>query len=87
MSNDGSISILHVVFLTMTFIGLKNHVTIIPSILETAGRDGWASVLLGELGTFLWVFLLLYVHNKSKQEPIKVWLKQRIGKVLTAIVI
>jgi len=87
MRNEGSISILHVVFLTMTFIGLKNHVTIIPSILKTAGRDGWASVLLGVLGTFVWVFLLVYIHNKSNQEPIKDWLKQRIGKVLTNIVL
>ncbi|AMW99384.1 spore gernimation protein [Rummeliibacillus stabekisii] len=87
MRNEGSISILHVVFLTMTFIGLKNHVTIIPSILQTAGRDGWASVLLGALGIFIWVFLLVYVHNNSNQEPIKDWLKQRIGKVSTAIVL
>lgn len=87
MRNEGSISILHVVFLTMTFIGLKNHVTIIPSILKTAGRDGWASVLLGVLGTFVWVFLLVYIHNKTNQEPINDWLKQRVGKVLTAIVL
>lgn len=42
----GKISLLHVVFLVMTFIGLKNHVTILPPILETAKRDGWASVIL-----------------------------------------
>ena len=87
MKNDGKISILHVVFLTMTFIGLKNHVTIIPSILKTAGRDGWASVFLGTFVTSIWLFLLVFVHNKSKQEPIKDWLKQKIGKVGSSIVL
>ncbi|MFJ8263406.1 endospore germination permease [Rummeliibacillus sp. NPDC094406] len=87
MKNAGTISILHVVFLTMTFIGLKNHVTVIPSILKSAGRDGWASVLLGAFVTFIWLFLIVYVHNKSNQEPIKDWLKQKIGKVGSSIVL
>ncbi|WP_102694124.1 GerAB/ArcD/ProY family transporter [Rummeliibacillus pycnus] len=87
MKNVGTISILHVIFLTMTFIGLKNHVTVIPSIIKAAGRDGWASVFLSAFVTFIWLFLLVYVHNKSNQEPIKDWLKQRIGKFLTAIVL
>ncbi|WP_397539870.1 endospore germination permease [Rummeliibacillus pycnus] len=87
MKNSGTISILHVVFLTMTFIGLKNHVTVIPSILKSAGRDGWASVLLGAFVTFIWLFLIVYVHNKSNQEPIKDWLKQKIGKVGSSIVL
>ncbi len=60
MKNDGKISILHVVLLTMTFIGLKNHVTIIPSILKTAGRDGWASVFLGTFVILIWLFLISF---------------------------
>ncbi|MDF2067867.1 hypothetical protein [Bacillus sp. Cr_A10] len=37
----GQISILHIIFLSMTVIGLKNHVTILPPILQVVGRDGW----------------------------------------------
>lgn len=87
MKGAGTISMMHVVLLSMTFIGLKNHVTIIPSILRSAGRDGWMSVILGTFVTFIWLFLLVYIHKKSKQEPIKDWLKQKIGKVGSAIVL
>lgn len=87
MNNTKTISILHVVLLTMTFIGLKNHVTIIPSLLQTVGRDGWASVILGAIMLFPWLFVLVFVHTKSKQQPIKDWLKQKIGKVGSSIIL
>lgn len=87
MKSTGSISILHTLLLVMTFIGLKNHVTIIPSIIKAAGRDGWASVLAGMFASFIWLFLLVYVHNKSKQQPLNDWLKQKIGKVGSSIIL
>ena len=87
MNKTGSISVLHVIFLSMTMIGLKNHVTIIPSLLTGAGRDGWISILLATVAIFPWVFLLLYIHTKSNQEPITDWLKLKIGKVASTIVL
>ncbi|MGE7625373.1 GerAB/ArcD/ProY family transporter [Viridibacillus sp. NPDC096237] len=87
MKKFDTISILHVIFLSMTVIGLKNHVTIIPSLLKVAGRDGWASVILSTVALFPWLFLLVYIHKKSKQEPVKDWLKRKIGKVGTSIVL
>lgn len=65
----------------MTVIGLKNHVTIIPAILNDAGRDGWISVLSATLILLPWIALLLYIHKKTSMEPMKVWLRQKIGKV------
>lgn len=87
MKNIGSISILHVIFLSMTVIGLKNHVTIMPPLLDVAGRDSWISVLLTTIAILPWVFLLVYIHTKTNQEPLKDWIKQRIGKVGSSIVI
>lgn len=80
MKSGNKISVLHVVLLSMTVIGLKNHVTILPPILEMAGRDGWASVLLGTLAILPWLFLLVYIHKQSKQARFTDWLKQKIGK-------
>lgn len=87
MKTAGSISTLHLILLIMTFIGLKNHVTIIPAILQDVGRDGWASVLLGAVVSLIWLFLIVYVHNKTKQQSIRDWLKRKIGKVGSQIVI
>jgi len=85
MNKSGSISILHVIFLSMTMIGLKNHVTIIPSLLKGAGRDAWISILLSTFVILPWIFLLLYIHKKSNQQPIIDWLKMKVGKVVTNI--
>ncbi|MFJ7953405.1 endospore germination permease [Lysinibacillus sp. NPDC096418] len=87
MKKIGPISILHVIFLSMTVIGLKNHVTILPPLLDNAGRDSWISVLLSAVSLFPWLFLLVYIHTKTNQEPLKDWLKQKIGKVGSSIVI
>lgn len=87
MNTVRSISILHVIFLTMTVIGLKNHVTIIPPLLQAGGRDSWMSVLLTTAAMLPWLFLWIYIQNKTNQMSIKDWLKQRIGKVGSAIVL
>ena len=85
MNKSGSISILHVIFLSMTMIGLKNHVTIIPSLLSGAGRDAWISILLSAFAVLPWVFLLVYIHKKSNQQHIIDWLKMKVGKVVANI--
>ncbi|QFG00764.1 spore gernimation protein [Psychrobacillus glaciei] len=87
MRGIGPISILHVIFLSMTVIGLKNHVTIIPPLLHVAGRDGWASVILAAVAIVPWLLLLVYIHHKSDQAPIKDWLKSVIGGVGSTIVL
>jgi len=85
MHKKKSISILHVIFLSMTMIGLKNHVTIIPSLLKGAGRDAWISIFLSAIAILPWFFLFLYIHTKSKQQPITDWLQITIGNVPSSI--
>jgi len=87
MNKSGSIGILHVIFLSMTMIGLKNHVTIIPSLLSGAGRDAWISILFSVFAILPWVFLLLYIHKKTYQQSLIDWLKMKVGKVVTNIFI
>ncbi|MEA0566040.1 endospore germination permease [Lysinibacillus irui] len=87
MKGVGSISILHVIFLSMTVIGLKNHVTILPPLLDMAKRDGWLSVLFAGGIMFFWLFLVVYIHKKTKQESIRDWLNEKIGKIGSTIII
>ncbi|WP_153732565.1 GerAB/ArcD/ProY family transporter [Sporosarcina obsidiansis] len=86
MNQTGSISILHVILLSMTVIGLKNHVTIIPSLLQDAGRDGWMSVLIAAVATLPWIFLVIYIHKQSHREHLGDWLTSTIGQVPSTIV-
>ena len=87
MHKIGQIGILHVIFLIMTFIGLKNHVTILPPILDHVKRDGWMSVILAAVIMFPWLFLMLFIHNKTEQKPLKEWLPQKIGKIPSSILL
>lgn len=85
MKQTGSISVLHVILLSMTVIGLKNHVTIIPSLLHFAGRDGWISILLAATFMFPWIFLTIYIHKKSRRQHLMDWLDSVIGHGASAV--
>lgn len=81
------ISILHIIFLTMTVIGLKNHVTIIPPILREASRDGWLSVIISAVLLIPWILIVLYIHKKTQGENLRGWMEQQIGRKATTIVV
>lgn len=85
MKSIGSISLLHIIFLSMTVIGLKNHVTIIPSLLNNAGRDAWISVILATIILIPWLFILLFIQKKLGDESIRTYLLTnypKYGKIL-----
>lgn len=87
MYKSDSISPLHLILLSMTAIGLKNHVFVISPLISTSGRDAWIAVLLTMVLVFPWVLLLLYIHKKSSRRPIIKLLSETVGIKVTKIVI
>ncbi|MFC4410352.1 endospore germination permease [Chungangia koreensis] len=81
------ISVLHVVLLSMTVIGLKNHVSIIPPLIDTVKRDAWMSVLLSAAIIFPWLFLLVYLQKASQRKSMRNWLEEGIGKTGTNVLL
>ena len=79
MEKPVKISVLHVILLSMTVIGLKNHVTILPSILDVSNRDGWMSVILGAMIILPWLFLLPFTAKQFKEQTFNTWLDQKVG--------
>jgi len=71
----------------MTVIGLKNHVTIIPPLLDAVKRDAWMSVLLSAVIVFPWLFLLAHLHKATQRKNIRDWLNESIGKKSTNILL
>lgn len=86
MKPIGSISVLHIIFLTMTFIGLKNHVTIIPSLLNSAGRDSWMSVIFSTILIIPWLLLPLFTLKKIKDESVRSYLIRKYPKFGNALI-
>lgn len=76
----GEISIVQMSLLIVTGIGLKDHVTIIPALIQSAGRDGWLSIILSFVLTVIWGFLLIYIYNGMGRGNLFNWLDQSIGK-------
>lgn len=87
MNQNKTISILHVILLMMTVIGLKNHVTILPPLINRAGRDAWMSVFLSVIALLPWLLLLIYLHKQIGKTPFREWLSERVGKVWEKIII
>ena len=75
------IRIVHIILLSMTVIGLKNHVTIIPSLLAVGGRDSWMSVIVASIFTIPWLLLILYIFRNLQKQSMRDWLLQSFGKV------
>ncbi|MCH7322986.1 endospore germination permease [Solibacillus sp. MA9] len=71
MKSKGKISILHIVFLSMTVIGLKNHVTIIPSLLSGAERDSWMSIILSALITVPWLYVFFLLQKQLHSDSVR----------------
>ncbi|WP_232713374.1 GerAB/ArcD/ProY family transporter [Bacillus xiapuensis] len=83
IQKSDSITPLQLIFLAMTAIGLKNHVFVVSPLVRTAGRDAWMAVLISMAIMLIWVLLLLYVHKKTKGQPLFDWLSAVIGKKMT----
>ena len=86
MKSNGSINILHIIFLSMTVIGLKNHVTIIPSLLNNAGRDAWISVILATIVIIPWLYLLFIIHKNLGDESIRTYILKKFPKYGNAFI-
>ncbi|MCQ6560792.1 GerAB/ArcD/ProY family transporter [Paenibacillus mendelii] len=64
-------------------VGLSNHVIVLPTILQTSGRDAW----LCSVGSFLvalpWIIWIVHsIMKRTKQTRLQEWLFQRVPKLL-----
>ncbi|MDM5206214.1 GerAB/ArcD/ProY family transporter [Cytobacillus kochii] len=71
---------LQLAFIIILFIGISNHVLILPHLLGLAKRDAWLSVLIAYGIMFVWIFLYQLILSKNKEgEHTFIWLKKRVG--------
>ena len=86
MGKTVKISILHVIFLCMTVIGLKSHVSILPSILEVGGRDGWLSVLLAAVIVLPWLLFLVAITKRMDSRPFIKIVEEKSGPAAAMVI-
>ncbi|WP_282937750.1 endospore germination permease [Paenibacillus sp. RC67] len=79
MNSSNKISVLQLcIILTMT-VGLANHVTVIPLLLQTAKRDAWISVIAAFLFFIAWIWIPFAIASKTGQANLIDWLKSHVG--------
>lgn len=79
MNSSNKISVLQLcTILTMT-VGLANHVTVIPLLLQTAKRDAWISVIAAFLFFVVWIWIPFAIAKKTNQANLIDWLKSHVG--------
>jgi spore germination protein KB len=70
------------IILLIISTGLLNHVMLIPSILNAAGRDGWISIILILPILFIVTYLIFYIVKNSPPEGFYHLLSQKWNKWL-----
>lgn len=80
MEQSNKITVFQMTLLLMSAVGLKNHVIVIPSLLNSGGRDSWIGVLVVAGLTLVWSLLLLYIYRAIKGQHIGNWLADNIGE-------
>nr|WP_127569568.1 MULTISPECIES: GerAB/ArcD/ProY family transporter [Paenibacillus] len=78
MSTVKSFGVWPMIMMMTLSVGIVNHVTIMPLLLDAAGRDAWLSTILAMPFVILWaVFPLFHILKSIDGQPIKVWLEAR----------
>ncbi|ADC51376.1 spore germination protein GerXB [Alkalihalophilus pseudofirmus OF4] len=73
-------------FVLILFIGISNHVLIVPHLLGAAKRDAWVCVLISYVILLAWGGLITYILSKNKQRlPLFLWLKERTGRHIPSV--
>ncbi|MCM3668692.1 spore germination protein [Mesobacillus maritimus] len=75
-------------FVLILFIGISNHVLILPHLLSTGKRDAWICVLVAYAFLLFWGFVLYLIMNKNQQHhSLSNWIEARAGIVISRFVI
>ncbi|MCU6710374.1 endospore germination permease [Paenibacillus sp. J5C_2022] len=81
MLSNKKISVINAYFMLLLALGITNHVILIPLLLQTAGRDAWAGVILTMVLHTIWVFFLYFIMKRTNQQSISSWIKERCGSM------
>ncbi len=77
-----------IIFILILFIGISNHVLIMPHLLTTGKRDAWISVLFAYGFLLLWGFILYVIMKRNQQKLyLSDWISSRAGTMISRVCI
>lgn len=81
-----TITVLQVTMIIITYVGIVDHVIVVPLLLQSAGRDAWIAALLAGGALLLWLPLLFYIMKHTGQQNLYLWLSQHWGRTVALII-
>ncbi|MCY9662663.1 endospore germination permease [Paenibacillus chondroitinus] len=81
---NGKITPFQLSMLLITYIGISNHVILIPILLDTANRDAWISVLAAIVPSLLLGLLYVYMY-KQIPSSLSTWVKEKTNSLVWLI--
>ncbi|QHW32892.1 endospore germination permease [Paenibacillus rhizovicinus] len=78
---NGTITPFQLSMLLITYIGISNHVMLIPILLDTAKRDAWVSVLFAIIPSVLLGLLYVYIY-KHIPSSLSTWAKEKTNTLV-----
>lgn len=79
---------IQLLFVLILFIGISNHVLIMPHLLTTGKRDAWVCVLVSYVFLLLWGFILYLIMKKNHERLyLYDWIKARAGAIISRVFI
>ncbi|MGP4073656.1 GerAB/ArcD/ProY family transporter [Piscibacillus sp. B03] len=82
MDRNDKVGFVYVLLLLVTTVGLINHVIMIPTLYEEAGRDSWLSVIFTFFLVLPWLLLIPLIANRTKQKHLMKWMLNHLPKAL-----
>ncbi|GAM14690.1 GerAB/ArcD/ProY family transporter [Mesobacillus selenatarsenatis] len=74
-------------FVLILYIGISNHVLIMPHLLSVGKRDAWISVLVAYPILLFWGFTLYLIMRKNKQRLcLYDWIEARAGGAVSQVI-
>lgn len=78
---------LQMFFVLTLFIGISNHVLIMPHLLTTGKRDAWVCALIAYFFLLLWGFLIFLIMKRNQErQRLYDWVKARTGKMISRLI-
>ncbi|MBM4764761.1 endospore germination permease [Bacillus sp. B15-48] len=75
-------------YVLILFIGISNHVLIMPHLLAAGKRDAWICVLFAYAFLLFWGFILYMIMKKNNQRLcLYDWITARAGVVISRVLI
>jgi spore germination protein KB len=76
------------IYVLILFIGISNHVLIMPHLLATGKRDAWVCVLVSYIFLLFWGYVLYLIMKKNQQRlRLYEWIKGHTGGTFSTIFI